>query len=242
MFALTLPFFIFVSFVAILPSLFWLFSYLREDIHPEPRDIILQLFLIGFLLPPFVAVGEIFLRDYSLVLFPGNLDSPLSSAAILLIVAAAFWEEAAKYLAARTIFRHEKEFDELTDTMIYLVIVALGFAASENIIIILSSLQENPTQNIFLLLGLRTIGANLLHTFSSGILGYFLARGIFLGERFSLLKGLAGATVIHALFNWLVLQVSPDQPYYLLLVIIVLLAGLAIVLRDFRNLKQYDQR
>ena len=160
----------------------------------------------------------------------------------LIIIAAALWEEAAKYLAARTIFRREREFDELTDGMIYLIVVALGFAASENIIIVLGSLLEDPTQNIFLLLGLRTIGANLLHTFSSGILGYFLARGIFLGERFSLLKGLLGASAIHALFNWFVLQSSNREPLYTVLVIMVLLGGLIIILNDFHNLKRYDKR
>lgn len=226
--------FISIALLGIIPSLIWLASYLREDIHPEPRKIIFQLFLAGFLLPPFVAFGEILLQR--------GVDtiSKAPLALLLVVVMASFWEEATKYLAARSIFHHEKEFDELTDGMIYLITVALGFAASENIIILLSAAHE-PTQNILVLLGLRMVGANLLHTLSSGMVGYFLARGLFLKERFSLIKGLTSATVIHSLFNWFVLRVPMDFSYYVILVVGVLSVGLAIVLKDFYNLHRYDE-
>ena len=226
--------FIVIALLSILPSLVWLASYLREDIHPEPRKIIFQLFLVGFLLPPFVAFGEVLLQKQADTIS----KAPLALAVV--VIMAALWEEATKYLAARAVFHHEKEFDELTDGMIYLIIVALGFAASENIIILLSAAHE-PAQNILALLGLRMIGANLLHTFSSGMMGYFLARGLFLRERFSIVKGLASATAIHSLFNWFVLHASKDSLYFVVLAVMVLAAGLAIVLKDFYNLRRYDQ-
>lgn len=236
---LSLVAFIYIAFASIVPSLLWLFSYLKQDPHPEPRSIIFQLFLIGLLLPPFVALGEILLQDGF-----DHLAQNMASS-ILLIILAAFWEELAKYLAARTIFHHEKEFDEMTDAMVYLIIVALGFAASENIIVVLRALLNDPSQDVFRILGLRMIGANLLHTISSGMLGYFLARGLFLRERYSLIKGLVSATLVHSLFNFFVLQISPQASgniFYLYMVIGLLTVGFAIVLKDFYNLAHHDKQ
>lgn len=218
------------------PSLVWLFYYLRKDVHPEPKELILQFFLIGFLLPPFVGFAEVLLQQGLSVSL-----TPLL-AYTLLILLASLWEEAAKYLAARSIFHYEREFDEMTDGMIYLIAVGLGFASSENIIIALSSLVEDPSQDILVLLSLRAIGSTLLHTLASGLIGYFLARKLFLQERFSLLKGFAAAIAIHALFNLFILQISWNRPYFIFLVILLLAGGLTLILKDFYNLRQYDVR
>lgn len=234
----TLSSFIIIMVLGIAPSLAWLFYFLKKDRHPEPKELILQLFLLGFLLPPFVGFGEILLQKsitgaYQIL----SLD-------LLLFLLAAFWEEAAKYLAARSIFHHEKEFDELTDGMIYLVTVALGFAASENIIHALSGFVGEPNDPLFVsmrVILLRSIGATLLHALASGTLGYFLARSIFLKERFSLLKGFLAATAIHTLFNWfLYLQDVLNMPSLMYIVIALLTGGLIIMLRDFSQLKRYD--
>lgn len=230
--------FIIIVALGIAPSLVWLFYFLKKDRHPEPKQLILQLFLLGFLLPPFVGFGEILLQRsitgaYQIL--------PLD---LLLFLLAAFWEEAAKYLAARSVFHHEKEFDEMTDGMIYLVTVALGFAASENIIHALSGFVGEPSEPLFVsvrVIMLRSIGATLLHALASSALGYFLARSIFLKERFSLLKGFLAATAIHTLFNWfLYLQDVLDMPSLMYVVIVLLTGGLIITLRDFSQLKQYD--
>lgn len=235
---ITLPPFIIIVLLGILPSLAWLFYFLKKDRHPEPKKLILQLFLLGFLLPPFVGFGEILLQQsitgaYQII----TLD-------LLLFLIAAFWEEGAKYLAARSVFHHEKEFDELTDGMIYLVTVALGFAASENIIHALSGFVGEPHEPLFVsirVILLRSIGATLLHALASGVLGYFLTRSIFLKERFSLLKGFIAATAIHTLFNWfLYLQQVLKMPSLMYLVIALLTGGLIIILRDFSQLKRYD--
>lgn len=228
--------FFLIVILGILPSIFWLAYYLRKDVHPEPRQIILQLFLVGFLLAPIAGVGEILLQS--------GVDaiSTTGGAFFILLAAAAFWEEGTKYLAARSIFHHEKEFDELTDAMVYLITVALGFAASENIIIMLGSLLEDGAADIFLIIGVRAIGATLLHALASGLLGYFLARTLFLKERKRLAEGLLLATGIHLFFNWFVLKAVTSTPQFTYVVILLLGAGFALLLKDFYNLKRYDER
>ncbi len=232
-----LPFIIIIA-LGSLPSLIWLFYFLKKDRHPEPKELILQLFLFGFLLPPLVGFGETVLQKTI------TRADQIISLNLLLFLLAAFWEEAAKYLGARSIFHHEKEFDELTDAMIYLITVALGFAASENIIHALSGFMGEASEPLFIsirVIMLRSIGATLLHALASGALGYFLARSIFLKERFSLLKGFVAATAIHTLFNWLLyLQEVLQMQSLMYLVIALLIGGLIIILRDFSQLKRYD--
>lgn len=200
--------------------------------------MILQLFLAGFLLAPIAGVGEILLQSGI------NTISTTGAAFFILLAAAAFWEEGTKYLAARSIFHHEKEFDELTDAMIYLITVALGFAASENILITSAFLLEHPGESIISIIILRGVGATLLHALSSGIVGYFLARSYFLKEKYSLAKGLFFATAIHTFFNLFISKSSQEQPQFTLLVILLLAAGFIAILRDFRKLTllQHDTK
>lgn len=213
-----------------LPSIAWLIFYLRKDIHPEPKQLIIQLFLIGFLLAPFVAFGEIFLQDR----IEGISKTDLSF--FILFAMAALWEEGAKYLAARAIFHHEKEFDELADAMVYLITVALGFAAAENILITANFLLEHPHDSIISLMILRGVGSTLLHAVSSGIVGYFLARSYFLKEKAMLAKGLLLATAIHMFFNWFISKSSLEQPQFILPVILLLIGGFIAILQDFKKL------
>lgn len=230
----SIPGLIGVSVLAIIPSLAWLFYYLGKDDHPEPKSVIIKLFLAGFLLPPFVGIVEKAIQEW--IVFFGA-----SSLTLSFLVGAALLEEVAKYLVALVIFYHNKEFDEPIDAMIYLIVVALGFAASENIIITLATALEDPASSLLALLFLRFVGATFLHTLASGAIGYFIARGYFLKERFSLLKGLGLATFIHTFFNFFILKssVTPPKPEFILLIIGLLLGSLVFILGDFRALKKY---
>lgn len=223
--------------IALVPSLLWLAYYLRKDDHPEPKAVIARLFVAGALLPPFVGTIEWAAQQWVVQIFSAT---PI---AFGFLVGAAFLEETAKYLAALVIFYHNKEFDEPVDAMIYLIVVALGFAASENAIITISTAIANPSENLILLISLRFIGATLLHTLASGIVGYFIARSYFLREPFGLLRGLIFATLIHTFFNFALLQGSTPTngfaPGFILFVLALLVSGLLVILADFRKLKHY---
>lgn len=221
---------------ALLPSILWLFYYLGQDEHPEPKLVIVKLFFAGMLLPPFIASLESAVQGWT-------VQFGLSPLALAFLAGAAFMEEAGKYLAALVVFYHNKEFDEPVDAMIYLVVVALGFAAGENILIALNAALRHTAQSIMLLLSLRFLGATLLHTLASGLVGYFIARSYFFKESFGALRGLLVATIVHAFFNFFILQSSPSEetfiPEYLLLALAILIGGVIVVLSDFRKLRRY---
>ncbi|MDO8558634.1 MAG: PrsW family glutamic-type intramembrane protease [bacterium] len=198
--------------VGLFPSVVWLLVYLREDAHPEPKKSILKIFLWGMLVAPFAVLLQ-YLALASLE------SSGVAGAAAIGLLGLAAIEEYLKYLVVKTEIEDEPVFNEPTDAVIYMIIAALGFAAVENISIAFSLAPTGQLQtlsantgsflNILKVLGVRLLGATLLHAFSSSIVGYALARRVFAKRGMWIIPlGLVGATLLHALFNYLILQSS----------------------------------
>ncbi|HEX8789945.1 MAG TPA: PrsW family intramembrane metalloprotease [Polyangiaceae bacterium] len=127
---------------AILPfalSFGWLFFVRRFDrARPEPLWLVLATFALGGLaiVPAgLVEVGLSMLTpwlDPSVVTMGGQLWAlPIAIAVTSLVVGGA--EEGAKFLAAWSLARHRREFDEPVDGIVYGCAASLGFAAVENI-------------------------------------------------------------------------------------------------------------
>lgn len=216
---------IYISF-GVLPSLIWLFFYLREDAHPEPKKLIIQVFILGMLAAP-AAVGGEYLMIYIYDFF--NIRTLLT-----VLIGIAVVEEIIKYLVVRWRILRDKEFDEPVDAMIYMVISALGFAAIENILFAAGPFQQSLSAGFGVIIG-RFLGATLLHSLASGIIGYFIAISILHKAKNHyghLLQGLLIAITFHTLYNWLIIKTA--EPIYigLLLLTMAIFVGLA-----FRNLR-----
>lgn len=220
--------------LGLLPSFIWLLYYLRKDFHPEPMRIIVKLFAIGFLITILAAIIELYSQHF----LKGIVKN-----IIIIIIGGAFIEEFLKYGVARqAIARNKKEFNEPTDAMIYLIVVALGFAASENIIIFLnSSFNGESINQIITITILRFWGATLLHTLSSGIIGYYLAQKYFYNKKYQLIQGFIFAIILHTVFNYFVINTQnikyiEYKYFFLSLIIILLCAGLFTVHKEFKKL------
>src|SRR3990167_6878923 len=81
-----------VLILAVLPSLIWLFFYLKEDPHPEPRYWLFIIFLMGVALAPLVISLEMALSK----IFNFFIVVPLESGLLIFIIAPLV-EEVAKY-------------------------------------------------------------------------------------------------------------------------------------------------
>lgn len=216
--------------LALLPSLFWLWWYLRQDgRHPEPRRFIWRVFLLGAL----VTLPALFV-EYTLDLYVGFSAPGFSRAAIigaLAIVAPV--EELAKFSVVFASVYHHKVFDERLDGVMYMVVAALGFATVENILIVLG---EGAT-----VLPLRFVTATLLHALAAGIIGYFmgLARFAKRGRGWLLLLGLAVGIGLHGIYDVIALSNSTAK----LSILLLMMAILFVVLDQFvRNLQRRDIR
>lgn len=184
----------------VLPALFWLWYWLREDTeHPEPRALIARTFFAGMI----AAVIAIPIESIAYQLgFPQ----------IALFVWVAITEELAKYSAAHHTGLVSKAFDEPIDAMIYLITAALGFSAFENTLFIASSLTLKGFSTALLVGQTRFIGASLLHIVASSLVGAALAFAFYKDtwhKKRYFHEGLILAVALHTAFNFFIIKTSP---------------------------------
>jgi len=199
----------------LIPSFIWMWFWLREDsAHPEPKSLIIAVFIGGMLMAPIaiqleVPVAEYFRLnydvDYSMLI--GNFT--FLAIALLFVLAAI--EEILKYLGANIVAFHNRNLDEPIDIMVYLITAALGFAAFENILFIIKFITvDSLSYDLIMVNGdLRFIGAVLLHVVTSGIFGGIMALAFYKKTIIKILYtiiGLTTATVLHTMFNFFIIN------------------------------------
>ena len=208
--------------LGLLPSVAWLIFFLQEDRQrPEPKKLILETFLLG-------AAATFFVLQIQIVINNWLIGIGIAQWTPLSIFWLAAIEEVAKFLVVYFFIHKNRNFDEAIDPMIYMVVAALGFAAVENIA---SAIKAT---NSFELLTLRFVGATLLHSLSSGLVGYWWSLSIYHKRHHisDILVGLFYAIIFHSVFNFLIVKLGPG-----ISVTLVLIFAAFFVLNDFEHLK-----
>lgn len=185
----------------LLPSLFWLWFWLKQEDReePEPFGLIVLSFFLGSLLV-FLAI---WLEKLTL---PLNLNPDTE------IVVWAAIEEILKFLGIYLLIARNKNVDQPIDYAVYFITVALGFAAFENILYLLGPMSSGTSVGFFTG-GLRFLGSTLLHAMSSAMIGSALGLSFFL-KRFRktyLLIGVLLAITLHSVFNFFIMKVSGED-------------------------------
>lgn len=187
----------------ILPAIFWLWFWLREDEHPEPWQYLTLVFILGMVMVPIVIPFELAVQKY------------LHITPFLTFFLHASLEESFKYIAAYSAALRNKVNNEPVDPIIYLIVAALGFAALENTLYLTRPLSEDLIVDSFLIANLRFVGATLLHVVASAIVGVFLAFSFYKPIKTKiiyLILGLLSASLLHTLFNWTI-DVPIDESF-----------------------------
>lgn len=183
---------IYALLIGVLPALFWLWFWLREDnLHPEPRSLLSILFLCGMIA---VIVAVIF-EKYAFEIITNQDYRYIAWAAI---------EEICKFLTVALIALRSRYMDEPIDVMIYCITVALGFAALENSLFILSPLNAGELSKGIVTGNMRFMGATLVHTVCSAIIGFMIGISYYKNafiKAVSLILGVILASLLHAGFN-----------------------------------------
>lgn len=210
----------------LLPAVVWLWFWLKEDrAHPEPSALITIVFIVGGL----AIIPAYFLEKGVLAILPASLSQRLW----LVVALWALIEEVLKFIAVYLAAFRRRWFDEPVDAMVYMITGALGFAAAENFLFLLSTFTTGNQPIIFLLTGnLRFIGATVVHLVASSLIGGFVGLAFYGGRwrRASYLAvGIITATFLHAMFNYFIIT-SESQG---VLKIFVLLWATAIVVIFF---------
>lgn len=183
----------------ILPSLLWLWFWLKEENKkPEPKTILLMVFITGIFSVALVLPIQKFI-----------LAHVYSANGKLILWAAT--EEILKFLAVFVVIYKTKYDHKPIDWPIYLVTAALGFAALENTLFLLKPLSVGQNTLSFLTGELRFLGSTLLHTVASGTLGLFIGFSLhkkIFSKEFYFIVGLALAITLHSIFNFFIIENS----------------------------------
>lgn len=196
----------------IFPALAWLWFWRREDsVHPEPRRLIALAFLAGM-----VAVAVVIpIEKYASSLLSTQNFWVLTAASTttLTFIIWSAMEELIKYVMAMLTVLRRREDDEPIDPVIYMVTVALGFAAAENTLFLLSPLAGDSLVQTVLTGNLRFVGATLLHVLSSAVIGVALGISFYKSrssKRLYTVVGVILAILLHSTFNFLILN-TPEE-------------------------------
>jgi RsiW-degrading membrane proteinase PrsW (M82 family) len=184
--------FIYSVIAGLLPSLIWLFFWIREDKeHAEPRYLLVGTFFAGMLSVIAAVFAEKYIAD---IVADESLRYALWAAV----------EEIFKFAAVALVALKTASNDEPIDAMIYCIVVALGFAAVENALFAMGPLSDGSIAESIVRVNLRFIGATLVHMVSTGMIGFALGMVFYRGHIAKIaatLAGLAAAIVLHAGFN-----------------------------------------
>jgi len=175
----------------LLPSLIWLWFWLREDANPEPRTMIVATFLGGTL----SVIAAIFAEKY--------VAETISDPTLRYTIWAAV-EEIVKVIAVAVIALNSGYNDEPIDAMIYCIVVALGFAALENTLFLFNPLSNGEVALSIATGNMRFVGATLVHIVSTATVGFALGYAYYRGyfaKFLAVVIGLSAAITLHAAFN-----------------------------------------
>lgn len=184
----------------LIPALFWLWFWLREDkTNPEPKILIATAFFAGMLIVPLVLP----LQQFAMERFAGDN----------LVFVWVIIEEVLKYSAALIVVLWNKAVDEPIDAIVYMIAIALGFSALENALFIFNPLVDGDYTSSFLTGNFRFLGATLLHVLASGTVGVAMALSYYKSNSIKILASTVGlfvAIILHALFNFIIMDASGE--------------------------------
>lgn len=218
----------------ILPALVWLWFWLKEDAkHPEPKRLIAAAFFAGALAVP-------------LAFFAEKASFVILGSGLITVIAWATIEETLKYAGAYIVaFRSicldkSRCVDEPVDPLIYMITVALGFAAIENTLFLIGPFLGGDATSGILTGNLRFIGATLLHVVASGAVGLSKSLSFYKSARIKqtyFAVGITAAIVLHALFNFFIIVYKGESVFFVFGVLWVFVGALLLAFERVKKMK-----
>lgn len=220
----------------IVPTFVWLIFWLRQfKDHPEPRGMIFLSFLIGIACVPIVIPLQHLAHDYY-----GTWE--------WFVFIAAGLEELVKYGLLRLIVIRRSYIDDPVDYALYLIPGALGFAALENTLYLLTALTEKGGgQTLALITGnFRFFGSTVVHAVCAALLALWLGMGYTKGENYGLkihlvIPGLISAIALHGAFNYFIISENKLTVYATIAVAWIIMALAVVVIHKACKVKACEQ-
>jgi RsiW-degrading membrane proteinase PrsW (M82 family) len=204
-----------------LPPLLWLYFLLKEDARcPEPLPVLIIAFIAGMLAVPLAIPLEAIARDFAISAYTECAST--ATLCLPIILKWAIIEEVLKYGLAALLVLWRKDVNESVDLVIYMLTVALGFAALENILFLVVPFATGDVLAGLATGNLRFIGSTLLHVMASSAIGFALAFSYSYPKPIRALMAIAGlilAIALHVVFNFFIIQGDGAYTLYAFLVV-----------------------
>ncbi len=216
------------------PTFFWLYFWLKEteEIH-YPLPLVLMVFCLG-------GIGV-----FMAIPLQSALSSLFAYKSLSYLMTLACVEEVIKLLLVCIAVPRILAPKLATESAVFLVSCALGFAAVENTLFLLNPVLH---QNINLTLvtgNLRFLGSTILHAITAGFVGIGLGLAYnesFFSKLLHMITGFALAVALHGLFNYFIIKNDTKVTLTTLgvlwaptLVVIIIFESLKMVHHQFRR-------
>ncbi|MFT6361240.1 MAG: RsiW-degrading membrane proteinase PrsW (M82 family) [Candidatus Paceibacteria bacterium] len=179
----------------IIPTVLWLFFWLREDrFQPEPKGLLILTFIAGALGTFLVLPAEQAVKALGII----GAEKIFVFAAI---------EEFVKFGVVFMIDFNSSYLDEPIDYAIYLITGALGFAAAENVLFLLEPSLQGDISFIIETGTLRFLGASILHSVLAALLGLIIGFVFYKRRSTKIIFGALGlgiVIILHTFFNYFI--------------------------------------
>jgi RsiW-degrading membrane proteinase PrsW (M82 family) len=197
--------------IALAPCIFLLwYFYHRDKYEPEPKKMIIKIFLLGAVMVIPAGIIEIIIMSGFEAITGGILYIFIISFFVI-----APTEELFKYVVVKHSVYKSIEFDEVMDGIVYTVSASLGFATIENIIYVLQHGIGTGIARAFL--------AVPGHAFFGAVMGYYIGLAKFNAsqEKSLLTRGIICAILLHGLYDFLILASTTLAVFAILLIIVL---------------------
>lgn len=238
---------IYASAGGLLPALLWLWFWLKEDkVHPEPRRILALAFLAGMIavIPAIALQLSVETLSLAWVRIITQFLAIFIGPGVAIIVIHAAIEELTKFGLCYLTALQSIENDEPIDSIIYMITTALGFAAVENILFIISTYLDSPLgQEItasVLVGNIRFVGSSLLHVAASATIGIALALAFKKNLSKKILYVVIGviiAIALHTFFNFLIIKSGKEFLFAFPMAWI----AIAVIILFFEKIKKFSR-
>jgi len=188
---------------AVIPSLIAFF--LIKKYKPYLFKEALFFFGIGVLITPLVWLGG---TGYAYFLGIDENRKLTFIQSVLVYGGIAFIEELAKFLSFYFGLKFKKRDYRAIDLILLLVILAIGFAIVENILVVDQGINAGQALSDVILTIFLRYGANFMHILCALIIGLLFVNSIQSGYNYLLFLGYLLAVLVHFLFNLLIINVG----------------------------------
>lgn len=214
--------------------------YSQDPYEKESKRLLKKLFIFGILSAVATVVFSIFAEKFFLIFQANEQSLDKKNLFTYIFVTIALVEEFFKFAFTMIGSWNDPEFGHSFDGIVYAVYVALGFAAIENFLYVLTAIT---TMGAITRAVIRAVTAVPIHAICGVFMGALIGKAKQLGNKerylamsFSLVLAVLIPAIIHAIYNWTIMA-NYSYLHFFAVVIVIYIIGIILVIASAKRSK-----